>query len=149
MQHAGVSAGCRPFVFGTLVIEVGSQILFPAGAAQQVEGEVGATFPFEPDVHVGARAVVAFACGALPTARVTSLDVVVKLEGKSVAQLTLYHLTVLLPCLQDEEEVGLLYVLSSFHMQRRVSGYCCRMVTSTMCSVSLSRLKKDGLIRSS
>lgn len=100
MQRA--CTGRRPFVFRALVVEVGSQILFPAGAAQEVKGEVGATFPFEPDIHVGARAVVALACGALPAAWVTPLDVVVKLEGESVAQLAFYHLTVLLPCLQDK-----------------------------------------------
>ncbi|TNN85308.1 hypothetical protein EYF80_004330 [Liparis tanakae] len=45
-----------------------SQILLPAGAAEEVEGEVGATLPFEPDVHVGPGAVVALARRALTAA---------------------------------------------------------------------------------
>lgn len=105
MQLACIRTGRRPFVFRTLVVQVGSQVLFPAGAAQEVEGEIGAALPFEPDVHVGARAVVALARGALPAARVTALDVVVELEGESVAQLALHHLTVLLPGLRDREGV--------------------------------------------
>lgn len=105
MQLACIRTGRRPFVFRTLVVQVGGQVLFPAGAAQEVEGEVGAALPFEPDVHVGARAVVALARGALPAARVTALDVVVELEGESVAQLALHHLTVLLHGLRDREGV--------------------------------------------
>lgn len=85
---------CGPFIFRTWVIQVCSKVLFPAGAAEEVEGKVGAAFPFKPDIHIGPRAVVTLACGALPTTRVASFYVIVELEGKGVAQLTLHHLTV-------------------------------------------------------
>lgn len=68
-----------PFIFRIGVIQVRSQVLLPAGAAQQVEGKVGAALAFEPHVHVGACAVVALPCSALPATWVTPLYVVVEL----------------------------------------------------------------------
>lgn len=85
-----------PFIFRACVAQVCSQILFPAGAAEEVERKVGATFPFEPDIHVGPGAVVALSRRTLPTTWVTALYVIVKLQGKGVAQLALHHLTVFL-----------------------------------------------------
>lgn len=84
-----------PFNFTTWVALVCSEVLFPACIAEEVEREVGATFTFEPDIHIGPSAVITLTCSALATARVMTLYVIVKLQGQCVAQLTLYHLTVL------------------------------------------------------
>ncbi len=70
-----------PLIFRTCVAQVCSQILFPAGAAEEVEGEVGATLPFEPDVHVGPGAVITLPRSALTAAWVTPLYVIVELQG--------------------------------------------------------------------
>lgn len=85
-----------PFIFGTRVAKVCRQILFPAGAAEEVEGKIGATLPFKPDIHIGPGAVITLTCGTLTATWVTALYVIVKLQGKGVAQLTLHHLTVFL-----------------------------------------------------
>lgn len=94
--HASITSCIiyTPFVFRTWVVQVCSKVLFPAGAAEEVEGEVGATFPFEPDIYVGPGAVVTLTCGTLTATWVTPFNVIVKLQGKGVAQLTLHHLTV-------------------------------------------------------
>lgn len=89
-----------PFIFGVWIACICSQVLFPAGAAEEVEGEVGATFPFEPNIHVGPSAVIALTCSTLPTAWVSSLYVIVKLQGEGVAQLTFNRLTVFLSSLK-------------------------------------------------
>lgn len=91
-----------PFIFRTWVAQVCSQILFPAGAAEEVEGEVGATLPFEPDIHVGPGAVVALTCSTLTATWVTPLYVIVKLQSEGVTQLTLHHLTVFFSGLKEE-----------------------------------------------
>ncbi|KAG7241120.1 hypothetical protein INR49_025863 [Caranx melampygus] len=61
-----------------------SQILFPAGGAEEVEGKVGATLPFEPDIHIGPGAVIALTCHSdLPCGTMSSelgLSVSVVLE---------------------------------------------------------------------
>lgn len=90
-----------PFIFRTWVAQVCSQILFPAGAAEEVEGKVGATLPFEPDIHVGPSAVVTLTCSTLTATWVTPLYVIVKLKGKGVAQLTLHHLAVFFSSLKE------------------------------------------------
>lgn len=92
-----------PFIFRICVTQVCSQILFPTGAAEEVEGKVGATLPFEPDVHVGPGAVVTLPCSTLPTTWMTPLYVVVKLQSKGVAQLTLHHLTAFFSSLMEGE----------------------------------------------
>lgn len=74
-----------PLIFGAWVIQICSQILFPAGGAEEVEGEVGATLPFEPDVHVRPGAVITLPRSTLTATRVTLLYVIVKLQGKGVA----------------------------------------------------------------
>lgn len=90
-----------PFVFRAWVAQVCSQVFFPAGAAEEVEGEVGATLPFEPDVHVGPGAVVTLTCSTLTATWVTPLYMIVKLQSEGVAQLTLHHLTVFFSGLEE------------------------------------------------
>lgn len=89
-----------PFIFRTGTTLVGSQILFPAGAAEEVEGEVGATLPFEPDIHVGPGAVVTLTCSTLTATWVPPLYVIVELQRQGAAQLTLHHLTVFFASLE-------------------------------------------------
>lgn len=84
-----------PFTFGNWVTLVCSEVLFSACVAEEVEREVGATFTFEPDIHIGPGAVITLACSTLATARVMMFYVIVKLQSECVAQLTLYHLTLL------------------------------------------------------
>lgn len=91
-----------PFIFRRWIAHVGSQILFPAGAAEKVEGEVGAALPFEPDVHICPGAVVALPCSALPTPWVSAFYVIVELQGEGAAQLAFHHLTVFFPSLVRE-----------------------------------------------
>ena len=90
-----------PFIFGTWIIQICSQILFPAGAAKEVEGEVGATLPFEPDIHIGPGTVITFSCSTLPTTWMSPLYVSVKLQRGGVVQLTLHHLTVFFSSLKE------------------------------------------------
>lgn len=90
-----------PLIFGTWVIQVCSQIFFPAGTAEEVKGEVGATLSFEPDIHVGPSAVVTLTRSTLTATWVAPLYVIVKLQGKSVAQLALNHLTVFFSSLKQ------------------------------------------------
>ena len=95
-MHASIRFCCSytPLIFRIWIIQVCRKVLFPAGAAEEVEGEVGATFTFEPDIYVGPGTVVAFTCCTLTAAWMTAFYVVVKLQGKGVAQLTLHHLAV-------------------------------------------------------
>lgn len=84
-----------PFAFGIWVALACSKVLFSACVAEEVEREVGATFTFEPDIHIGPSAVITLTCSTLATARVMTFYVIVKLQSECVAQLTLYHLTLL------------------------------------------------------
>lgn len=58
-----------------------SKVLFPAGAAEEVEGEVGSTFTFEPHIYVGPVAVITLTCSTLTATWVTLFYVIVKLQG--------------------------------------------------------------------
>lgn len=89
-------------MFGVWIAGISSQVLFPAGAAEEVEWEVGATLSFEPDINISSGAVVAFASSTLPTTWVSPLDVIVKLQGEGVAQLTFHHLTVFFSSLKKK-----------------------------------------------
>lgn len=104
--HDFIHVSTVPFILGTCVAHVHSEILFPAGAAEEVEGEVGAALPFEPDVHVGAGAVVTLPRSTLPAAWVSALYVIVELQSEGVAQLTLHHLTVFFPGLKEGLQHG-------------------------------------------
>lgn len=84
-----------PVAFGCGVTLVCSKVLFPARIAEEVEGKVGATFTFEPDIHIGPSAVITLTRSTLATAGVMTLYMIVKLQCQCVAQLTLHHLTVL------------------------------------------------------
>lgn len=68
-----------PVTFGIGVTLVCSKVLFPACIAEEVEREVGATFTFEPHVHVGPSAVITLTRSTLATAWVMTFYMIVKL----------------------------------------------------------------------
>lgn len=71
------------------------EVLFPAGATQQVVRVAAAALAAEPAVHVGAVAAVALAVGAAAAARVALLHVLVEVGHAGLAQLAHHHLVAL------------------------------------------------------
>lgn len=94
-HHLLYCGSYTPFTFGIWVTLACSKVLFSACIAEEVEWEVGATFTFEPDIHIGPSAVIPLPGSTLATARVVMFYVIVKLQSERVAQLTFYHLTLL------------------------------------------------------
>lgn len=94
-RHLLYCGGYTPFTFGIWVTLACSNVLLSACIAEEVEGEIGAAFTFEPDIHIGPSAVITLTCSTLATARVMTFDVIVELQSECVAQLTIYHLTLL------------------------------------------------------
>lgn len=73
---------CRiyaPFTFGIWIALVCSKVLFPARIAEEVERKVGATFAFEPDIHISPSAVITLTSSTLTTAWMMTFDMIVKL----------------------------------------------------------------------
>lgn len=100
-HHLLYCGGYTPFTFGAWVSLACSNVLLSAYIAEEVEREVGATFTFEPDIHIGPSAVITLTGSTLATARVMTFYVIVKLQSERVAQLTLDHLTLLFTTLEE------------------------------------------------